>query len=160
MPIDSRELKHVRTQSDGTVRVQEVLTASVGHRIFHSYAAASEAEARIAMNARNVTEQLKEADFTDLLAWTQAKNNPDDFDFTGRDLTLLEGEERLMTWFATRDGEKAITIAWWIKGMNNPAFNPIRDRLGIDVTDGNTIRDRAVDLDGAERSFSSLVDVG
>lgn len=58
MPIDDRELKHIHPQRDGSVSVQEVLTASVGHVIIHSYKAMSETQATIDMNARDVTKQL------------------------------------------------------------------------------------------------------
>lgn len=37
MPIETRELKHIRPQRDGSVRVQEVLTSSKGQKILHAY---------------------------------------------------------------------------------------------------------------------------
>ncbi len=162
MPIVTRELKHVRPQRDDTVRVLEVLTAAVGHVDRRSYRAVSEAQAVIDMNARDVTKGLKKADFNDLLVFVEApaKNNPDAFDFTNRDITLLEGEDFLFTHFAEGQGSRAILLAWWIKGMNPPTFNTIRDRLGLDVTDGDRVKDRAVALDDAEATFDDVVDVG
>ncbi len=113
------------------------------------------------MNARDVTGQLKAADFTDLLIFVQApaKNDPSGFVLTGRDITLIEGEDFLFKYFAESGGSRAITLAWWIKGMTPPTFNTIRDRLGLDVTDGDRVQDRAVAMDDAEATFNDIVDI-
>ncbi len=161
MPIVTRVLDPVRPQSDGTVRVREVLTASVGHSISHSYKATSEAQAIIDMNARDVTKQLKNADFNDLLVWTEApaKNDPGIFDFTDRDITLLEAEDFLYKLFAESIDGSAIKIAWWLKGMNNPTFIPIRDRAGHGVDEGDRVKDKAVAQDDAETTIDDFVEV-
>ncbi len=156
MPIVSRELTHIHLQTNGTVRVQEVLTDQQGRIWRHSYTAASEAAATTDMNARDMTERLKDADFRDLLIWIQEKNDSDDFDFTGRDLTLLEGEEQLLIWFATNLGGDAISVAWWIEDMTPPIYEAIRDRVGYDVATGAKIQDRAIALLGAEVSFDAV----
>ena len=163
MPIVTRTLEHVRPQRDGTVRVQEMLIATVGHRITHSYKAVSEAQAIVDMNARDVTAQLKDADFADLLAHVEikdgVKNQPSTFDFTGRDITLIEGEDFLYKLFAESTGGSAIKIAWWLKGMNNPTFIPIRNRAGHDTTEGNRVKDKAAAQDDAEDTIDDVVEV-
>ena len=160
MPILTRTLEHIRPQQDGTVRVQEHLIDAKGRSIFHSYKASSVAAATVRMKARDMTDQLEATDFTDLLAWTQEKNLPNDFDFTDRDLTLLAGEELLLIWFAEKIGGKAITIAWWIENLNPPSYNAIRIRAGFDAATGSRIQDRAIDLFAAEPRFDAVEEVG
>ena len=161
MPIVSRVLDKIRPQLGTTVRVRETLTAAKGHVIVHQYLAQSEAQANTDMAARDVTTLLRDADFRDLLAWTQApaKNDPDAFDLTDRDITLIEGEDFLYKHFAESNGEDAILLAWWLKAMNPPTINVLRDRAGLNVTDGNRVQDRAVSLDDAEATFDDLVEI-
>ncbi len=159
MPIATRELKHVHPQRAG-VRVQEVLTAIVGHVINHSYKAVSEAQAITDMNARDVTPQLKAADFNELLNWVKEKNNSSAFNFVGRDITELEGEELLLTWFAENLGADAIALAWWIEDMNTATtYDPIRIRTGYDSAAGSRIQDRAIALFAVEPSFDVVEDI-
>ena len=161
MPIDTRELKNIHPQRDGSVGVQEVLTAAVGHVITHSYKAVSEAQAITDMNARNVTPQLKNADLADFLLHVEApaKNQPNTFDFTGRDITLLEGRD----WGEEGGGGcsllVAIGLAWRIKGLTPPNFNTIRDRAGHDVDEGDRVKDKAVAQDDAEDTIDDVVEV-
>ncbi len=160
MPIVSRQLEHIRPQGDGTVRVQERLIDAKGRVWFHSYKAPSVVAATARMNARDLTDQLEEADFADLLEWVQAKNLPSDFDFTDRDLVLLVGEELLLIWFAEKLGGKAITIAWWIESLAPPVYNAIRIRAGFDAPTGSRIQDRAIDLNAAEPRFDAVEEPG
>ena len=154
MPIVSRVLEHIRPQTNGTVKVQERLTDALDRApIFHNYTAASEAEATATMNARDMTAVLERADFRDLLAWVQAKNASDDFDFTDRDLTLLAGEEQLLIWFAAIHGASALTIAWWVEDMTPPIYNAIRIRAGFNSAAGSRTQDRAIALLAAEPLF-------
>jgi len=159
MPIVTRELKHIRPQSNGTVKVQERLTSAKGRVFFHFYTAASVAAATSAMNARDMTDQLREIDFKDLLQWVQAKNDPGVFDFTDRDLTLLEGEEQLLIWFAKTRGDPAITIAWWLEGLKGNGFNVIRDRVGFTGGEGSTITQRFTFLFQAEPWLNEIVEI-
>ena len=158
MPIVSRTLEHIRPQRDG-VRVKEVLTAVVGHRVRHSYTAVSEAQAIIDMNARDMTKQLRKADFVDLLAHVEAKNDPFTFNFTDRDIILIEAEDFLYKRFALSVGGSAIKIAWWLKEMNPPTFNTIRKRAGHDNTEGDRVKDKAVAQDDAEATIDDTVKV-
>ena len=123
---------------------------------------ADEATAQAASDAFDWTVQLQDVDFNDLLVWTKspAKNDPGAFNLTGRDITLLEGEDFLYTHFAESPGEEAILLAWWLKGLTPPAINAIRDRLGVNVTDGDRVKDRAVALDDAEATFDDVVEIG
>ena len=91
MPIVSRVLDNIRPQRGTTVRVRETLTDAKGRKIFHNYLAASESQANITMATRDMTSQLRASDFKDLMIHVQApaKNDPDTFDFTGIDITLI-----------------------------------------------------------------------
>lgn len=161
MPIISRQLESVQP-SVGGVLASFLAVDDRGREWRRSRARfANEIVAQVALDAFDWTSQLKDADFHDLLVWAQApaKNDPGAFDFTGRDLTLLEGEDRLFKHFAEGEGSEAIKLAWWIKGMNPPTFDAIRIRLGLDVTDGNRVQDRAVALDDAEATFDDIVSI-
>ena len=162
MPIISRQLESVQPSSGG-VLASFLAVDNEGREWRRSRSRFnSETEAQTALDVFDWTVQLKSADFNDLLVWTQApaKNDPGTFDLTGRDLTLLEGEDRLFTHFAEGEGGEAIRLAWWIKGMNPPTFDAIRIRLGLDVTDGDRVKDRAVALDDAEATFDDSVSIG
>jgi len=127
---------------------------------------ASAAAAQTAVDNFDWTPQLRKRDFADLLAFVEVfpggvENQPSDFDFTNRDVTLLEGEEHLLVVFATGPGEEAIKLAWWLasSNMNPPTFNAIRDRVGIDSITGSEIRIRANELN-ANLNFNDVKDVG
>ncbi len=115
---------------------------------------ADEAAAQAAVEAFDWTPQLLNVDFQELLAWVQAKNDSDAFDFTDMDLTLLEGEERLLVWFASSRGLKAMSLAWWIEDMNPPTYNAIRNRVGYDNATGSRIQDRSSAMLASEASFN------
>ncbi len=147
MPIVSRVLKHVRPQRDGAVRVQEHLVDSRGRSWFHSYKIATEAAALSRMNSWDMTVQLKDADFRDLLAWVQAKNDPRSFDFTGRDLTGPEFNRRLTKRFATArfeiDSDFMRGVAPFIASKT---ATQVANSLGITEVRAQVILDRAVHI--------------
>ncbi len=157
MPIITRTLTHIRPQGDGTVRVQEVLTPAKGQTIRHSYKAVSEAQAITDMNARDVTEQLRNSDFSELLDWVKAKNGSDTFDYVDRDITELEGEEFLLLWFAEQVGNAAVSLSWWVEDMTPPIYSAIRIRTGFDSDQGSTVQDKAIALLAAEPFINVIV---
>lgn len=153
MPIATRTLE-VQPTLAGTIFASFVAVDDLGREWRRSRARfVDEATAQAALDAHDWSVQLLDADFADLLIWTQAKNAPGDFAFANRDITLLEGEERLLVWFASHEGEAAITVAWWIEDMNPPTYNAIRNRVGYDNDTGSRIQDRAVALFAVEPSF-------
>jgi hypothetical protein len=118
--------------------------------------------AEAASDAFDWTVQLKDKDYQDLLGFVRAfpggaENEPSDFDFTDRDLTFLEGEERLLADFAT-NVDLALELAWWVASMNPPAFNAIRDRLGISSIEGSEMRVKADELN-ANLNYNQTWDV-
>ena len=162
MPIDTRALDSVQPSVAGTVLASFLAIDDMGREWRRSRARfANEVVAIAASDAFNWTPQLKDVDFEDLLIWTQApaKNDPNAFDLTNRDITLVEGEDRLYKEFAESGGDQAILLAWWIKGMTPPEINVIRDRAGLSVTDGDRVKDRAVALDDAEATFNDIVEI-
>ena len=153
MPIVSRQLESVQPSSGG-VLASFLAVDDQGREWRRSRSRfASEVAAQTALDTFDWISQLQDADFQDLLVWVQGKNASGDFDFTNRDLTLLEGEERLLIWFASHEGVDAITLAWWVEDMNPPTFTAIRDRVGYDATTGSRIQDRAIALLVVEPSF-------
>ncbi len=163
MSIARRTLESVQQRSGGTVLASFLAVDEKGREWRRSGARfANEAAATIVSDAFDWTPQLKDADFADLLIWTEApgKNDPDAFSLTDRDITLIEGEDFLYKHFAESVGDKAILLAWWLKGLNPPSINAIRDRAGLSVTDGDRVQDRAVALDDAEATFNDIVKIG
>ena len=163
MPITSRSLGSVRPNSAGTVWASFLAIDAKGREWSRSRARfADESAATVASDNYDWTLQLQEKDFDDLLAHVEApaKNDPDTFDLTGRDITLIEAEDFLYQHFAESPGDDAILLAWWLKGMNPPTINAIRTRLGVNVDDGDRIKDRAVALDDAEATFDDIVKIG
>ncbi len=153
MPIVTRTLEVQPTRSGG-IFASFLAVDALGREWRRSRARfANEAAAQTASDAHDWSSQLHDTDFDDLLVWTQAKNDPGDFVLTGRDLTLLAGEEQLLVWFASHEGDLAITLAWWVEGMNPPTFSAIRDRAGYDAATGTRIQDRAIAMVAAESSF-------
>ncbi len=156
MPIATRTLEVQPTRS-GSIFASFLAVDDLGREWRRSRARfADEAAAQTASDAHDWEVQLLKADFNDLLIWTQAKNAPGDFVLTNRDLTLLEGEERLLVWFASHEGDEAITLAWWVEGMNPPTYNAIRDRVGYDAATGSRIQDRAIAMLAVEASFDAV----
>ena len=157
MPIISRILESVQPSAFGTVLASFLGVDARGfeHRRSRSRFS-NEAVAQLALDAFDWTIQLEDGDFQDLLFWVQVKNASDDFNFTNRDLTLLEGEERLLVWFASHGGMDAITLAWWVEDMNPPTFTAIRNRVGYDVATGSRIQDRAIALLAVEPAFDAV----
>ncbi len=156
MPIISSTLESVQ-QTTGGVFASWLCIDAKGREWRRSRARfVDETAALAAVGAFDWTLQLKNRDFQDLLVWVQARNDSDAFDFTNMDLALLEGEERLLVWFASNEGSDAITLAWWIQDMNPPTFNAIRDRVGYDNATGSRIQDRAIVMLAAEASFDAV----
>ena len=156
MPIVSRRIE-VQPTRNGTVFASFLAVDDLGRSWRRSRSRfADEAAAQTASDAHDWAPQILDADFSDLLIWTQAKNDPGDFVLTGRDLTLLDGEERLLVWFASHEGALAITIAWWIEDINPPTYRAIRERVGYDTDTGSRIQDRAIDLLAAEVTFDAV----
>ncbi len=145
MPIVTRELKHVHPQRDGTVRVQEVLTTSKGHRIIHSYKAVSEAQAILDMNARDMTKQLKDAEEQEAVEFI--KNGGDTGIFTKVDLTNTEFNRRIAKKFANShtdlDRQFVCNVASWVAGFSS---GQIANALGISNARATVIRNRATNL--------------
>lgn len=157
MPIVSRTLESVQPTTGGVFASFLAVDAKGREPWRRSRSRfASEAAAQAAADAHDWTPQLKDTDFAELLDWVQGKNSSGLFDFTDMDLTLLEGEERLLVWFASHEGADAITLAWWVEDMNPPTYTAIRDRVGYDVATGSRIQDRAIAMLAAESSFDAI----
>ena len=159
MPITSRQLESVQPSQAGTVLASFLAVDEQGREWRRSRSRfADEVAAQTALDSFDWTAQLEDADFADLLAWVQAKNSPASFDFTNRDLTLLEGEDRLLIWFASHEGAQAITLAWWVESLTPPLFTVIRNRVGYAPATGTRIQDRAIALLAVEPLFDAIED--
>ncbi len=157
MPIISRTLDSIQ-QTTGGIFAAFLCVDSKGREWRRSRARfADEATAQIALDAHDWVPQLRNSDFRDLLVWVQALNQVADFDLTGRDITEDDGEEFIFQWFAERPGEDAITVAWWMDGINTGKFNSIRDRIGYSGAEGSTITQRFTFLLSAEPWWDVIV---
>lgn len=87
---------------------------------------------------------LVELDLRELLEFVQLgdPNTVAAFDYTNRDITEDAGEEHIFQWFAEAGGAEAITVAWWMDGINTGKFNSIRDRIGYTGAQGSDITSR------------------
>ncbi len=145
MSIVSRELRHVRPQRDGTVRVQEHLVDGKGRSWFHSYKAASEADATAAMNARDMTAQLKDAEEREAVDFIRSGGDPSAF--VRADLTDTEFDRRLAKRFATArfeiDSDFMRGVATFIAGKT---ATQVANSLGIIEVKAQVILDRAVHI--------------
>ncbi len=145
MSIVSRELQHLRPQRDGAVRVQERLTDSKGRMWFHSYKAASEAAAISDMNARDMTEQLKDAEEQEAVAFIKEGGDP--ASFVKVDLTNTEFDRRLAKRFAQArfdlDSDFLRKVAGYIAGFTAAQ---IKNALGISLAKAQIILDRAIHI--------------
>ena len=145
MPIVSRELRHVRPQRDGTVRVQEHLVDGKGRSWFHSYKAASEADALARMTARDMTAQLKDAEEQEVVDFITSGGDPSTF--VKADLTNTEFDRRIAKKFANSrmdlDRQFVCNAASWVAGF---AAGQIANALGISNARATAIRNRAIDL--------------
>lgn len=116
-------------------------------------------EAEAAMDVRDWTTVLEDWDFAELLVWVKGLNTVATFNFTGRDITELKGEEFILTWFAEHLGEDALAVAWWIESLGPPQFQAIRNRVGYDQATGSRIQDRAIALLSVVNVFDTVEDV-
>ena len=145
MPIVSRVLDHVRSAGGTSVRVREVLTDSVGRRHISSYKAQSEAQANIDMAARDVTDNLEDADERDGLEFIAAGGEPESFVLF--DLTLQQWRNRLAKrfWRTTIEEDRKFLcdISPYIATFTAVQ---IAAALGISEVKAQKGLDRAIDL--------------
>ena len=145
MSIVSRELRHVRPQRDGTLRVQEHLVDGKGRSWFHSYKIATEADALAAMNARDMTDQLKDAEEQEAVDFIKSGGDPSTF--VKADLTATEFNRRLAKRFAKarfeEDPDFLRKIAGWVAGFT---ATQIANALGVTEVKAQVVLDRAVHI--------------
>lgn len=150
MPIVSRVLKFYRVQANGSARVREVHTDSFGNELTRQYSTlASQAAVEIDMNALDLTESLKERDVEEILQWVVGGNDPNTFDYTGRDIIKNKAEERVTRTFARSRGDDALPYAWWIDGLGTPRWNAITTRLAWDTARKDRVKARAATLNAS-----------
>lgn len=116
---------------------------------------ALQADAEIRRDA--FTADSSDLDRAELLAWVQALNEVDAFDYTNRDIDQDAGEEYIFQWFAERPGDDAITVAWWVEGINTGKFNSIRDRIPYSGLEGADIQQKASNLVLAQPWYDKIV---
>ena len=158
MPILTRSLDYARPQRDGRFRCRVSGLDAVDRNWVHGpFWADSVVDAEGIRDG--VVWDLAAVDFSDLLAWVQDRNTVATFDLTDRDITEEQGEEHIVTWFATNLGAEAITVAWWIESLNPPSYTAIANRIGYTTQQRTDVQDRAIDLLAAEPRFDLVVEV-
>ncbi len=105
----------------------------------------------------SVSWELSEQDKTELLEWVQKRNDVSSFDYTNRDITESDGEKYIFQWFAESQGDDAMTVAWWIKGLKVGAFNSLRDAIGYSTVQGSDIKSRAGLMDSLDPEYNLTV---
>jgi hypothetical protein len=144
MPIVSKELRHIRPQIVG-VRVTEVHTDSAGREWQYAYLAADEATATATMNARDLTEQLKDREEVDLVDFVTGGGDPDTF--VRLELSVTEMRARLAKRFSRtqlKDRKQFLcSVASWVAGFS---AGQIASALSISTALATKIRDRAIAL--------------
>lgn len=169
MPIVSRNLLFYRPQADGSARVREVHTDSLGVEHTLQYVTnETEAQVIIDMNARDLTAQLVQRDIGDLIQWVETSEgeitgNPvSTFDFTNRDITENDGEDEVTQEFARRQGDSAMRLCWWIESLGNPQWTAITTRLGWSNTAGEIgerVQTRGINLTTALPDYDRVENV-
>jgi len=150
MPIVTRTLDYVKLQADGKVRVQERLVDHLGRVWNHTYKALSEDAATTAMNARDMTAQLKRVERKDVVDFVRnGDGTPDDFSHI--DLTVPGKRRAAIRWFSIhRYDEDPIffdNVATWIAGLTPATIESV---LGVDNTRAVAIKGRANTMDNAD----------
>ena len=163
MPIVTRSISS-QPSSGGTVLASFLHIDALGREWQRGRSRfANVAAAEAASDAHDWTASLKDVDYGEVLEFVRAfpggdENQPSAFNFTDRDLTLLEAEERLLVDFAI-NVELALELCWWVADMNPPTFAAIRDRVGISSIEGSEMTIKADELN-ANVNFNQVWDVG
>ena len=156
MPITSRSLDYAREQRDGRFRCRVSGVDTAGRNwASNPFWADSAAEAEDVRD--NFVYNIEGRDSAEVLLWVQGRNDVANFNFTGLDLTEDQAEEHIVTWFATRDGDEAITVAWWIESLSPPSYTAIADRIGYTTEQRTIVQDRAIALLDAESLYNTKV---
>ncbi len=149
MPITSRVLQSIRPIAGGRIWAREILTHSRGV-IRHAVTADDEAAAIVTMNARDMTEQLRDEERTAVITFVRdGLGTPDDYVHV--DLTAAGKRKAALRHFATTrfndDVDFHLNIAIWIAGApaNGLTIATIASLLSISIARANTIKDRARD---------------
>lgn len=160
MPIVSRSLRKYNVQKDGRARVMELHTDALGNVVPIQYMTVkSQADATLDMNARDLTETLRERDVDEVLRWVESGNDPNTFDYTNREIGRAVAENRVVLTFARSRGEASFPYAWWIDGLGPARWNTITGRLGWDATRADRVKARAATIQAAIPSIDQTEDV-
>ncbi len=159
MAIVSRTITMLANREDigpGIKRWRVNGVDALGRIWVHGPFSGTQAEADVIRDA--VVWNLAEQDKAELLEWVQARNTVADFDYTDRDIVQADGEEYIFQWFAENLGAEAITVAWWMDGINTGKFNSIRDRIGYTGDQGATITIRLSDMVVVEPTYDLTIE--
>ena len=142
MPVLTRILDHIRPQADGTIKARERLTHSRGV-IYHNIRAADKAAAVATMNARDLTEQLRDEERIEVIDFVRdGSGTPNDF--VHNDLTVPGKRRAVLRHFATTrfadDDAFHTNVAAWVSGLTVGAIERL---LTVSTDRAAAIRDRA-----------------
>ena len=159
MPIVDRRVAFFLPQRNGKNSVREDHTDARGnvHPHFY-YTDRSRAEVEADMNARVI--DLAGGDIQAVIAFTEQGTiredgqfnsafDPDQFDYTDRDIDLQTAEEEVLKEFARRDGETSMDLAAWVNDIGTSRWNAITGRLGWSNSAdeiGDRVQSRAIAL--------------
>ena len=147
MPVISKRIEYRRPQINNLLKVREEHTDQLGNLHYVGpYIVSSNTEADVNLANRDLTESLRERDQTEVLQWVIAGNDPNTFDFTGRDIIKNAAEERITLTFARSRGERALELSWWLDSLGPARWDAITTRLGWDTTRSDRVKLRANNL--------------
>lgn len=156
MPIVSRELTLLANREDigpGIKRWRVDGADARGRSWLHGPFSGTQSEAEIIRDGAWTTQQLADKDLAELIEWVEAKNSVASFDYTNRDIDQDAGEEHVAREFASRPGDSAIRLAWWIEDTPGPTWAAIGNRIGWDAQTQSDVQDRGIALAAAEPSY-------
>jgi hypothetical protein len=133
MPILSKNLTKLANREDlgaGFKKWRIDGKDARGRRYTHGPFGGTQIEAEAVRDSIDWADARREEDYKDALHWVQDGNLLDTFDLSNRDITLEQAEESVFAWFASKPGNEAMTVVWWMEQFNTGDFNAIRNRIG------------------------------
>lgn len=141
MPIVSKSIVKQNQQASGLWRIRERHLDDAGRAYHFQYLDTSVAAATIRMNARDLTEILRERERAEVLEWALAGNDPETF--VRQDLTIVGVRRAVLRYFVTHRGHENCVIAAYVAGL---PMAQVKAALSTTTARANRIIARAVNL--------------
>jgi len=161
MPIVSRTLTKLANRDDIEPGMKRWRVDGIDARdrdwVHGPFFALEGTPAEAIRDAAWTTQQLQDVDLSEVIEWVELKNTVASFDFTNRDITEEQAEDHIATEFASRLGDAAIRLAWWIESLGPPSWTAIANRIGWTSQQRSDVQDRGIALEAAEASYDQVL---